>query len=95
MQKILIDIPEGYEHHNESIISNFDHCIDMDIVNKCQEENVWVDYPAWNFFAHVWFNKTDNKWYAKVWRYHSHVATFIEDSIDDLRIAVSDEYGYE
>ena len=64
----------------DTIMSNFDHLIEEDIVEQMNETNK-ADYTAWNFFAKV-FKKND-KFYAVIFQYHEPI-TVVSGSLREI-----------
>lgn len=91
----LRTIPEGWEEHDENLMSNFDGIVNENVEKDLINNDLYAGYTAWEFYGSVWYDKEEKLWYCKVMRYHSHVDTISADSPSELRKEVSDIYGYE
>lgn len=91
----LIDIPEHYIDSGMELMSNFDGLVDEDVAAHLIMNEETADYPGWNFHARVWYDPFQKLWYGRVMRYGSHIDTMTAESPSELRIAISDEYGYD
>jgi len=75
----------------ETIMSNSDHVIDYDVVERIKASGEVAEYPGWNFFGNVFFK--DNKWYCNVWQYGSVTDLIVSDTIENLKSEVCSRYG--
>ena len=91
---MLEKYPEDYELVSDEIMSNFDHEINKDLAEKIKEENIVAEYPAWNFFGRVWYDKKDRTYKCQVMRYNSHVET-VSGSLEDIMTELDMTYGDE
>lgn len=86
-------IPKHFTDYGSDVMSNFDRCIEHEVAEAIKGKDYHAGYAGWHFNGRVWWE--DDQWHCAVKTYASHVATFSEDSLDELRITVSDNYGYE
>lgn len=86
-------VPDSYIEYPEEIMSNFDHKIELDIVDHIKGKLLFSGYPGWDFYGDVWFE--DNKWHCQVKSYSTHVATYSSENIEDLKEQVCSNHGYE
>lgn len=86
-------IPEGYEEHPDSVMSNCDHEINNAVVEIIKDSNLWALYPGWNFCGYVWWDRETKRWFCEVWTYNSYKQTFQANDLQQIMDDVSDEYG--
>jgi hypothetical protein len=79
----------------ESVVSNFDHVIDMESVKHLKENESWSKYPAENFHGSIYFDKELNKFVCFVERYKELVETVIKDTVQEIHDYCCDKWGYE
>lgn len=77
----------------ETVMSNSDHTIENDVVEKLKTGKFYSQYAGWNFCGYVYWNK--DKWSCEVWTYHSHVKTIHGNTLQEIMDEVSEEYGNE
>lgn len=87
------DRPQELVDVGKNIMSNFDHKINTEIVNKLKEEGYYADYPGWNFHGEVWYD--NGKWKCAIRIYHVHVETIVTDTPEEIMEQVSEKYGYD
>ena len=76
----------------DDVMSNFDGVVNDDVEAALRSGGV-SHYPGRNFHGTVWFE--DGEYHCQVMQYTKHVATMSAATCDDLRRAVSDEFGYQ
>lgn len=86
--------PSSYEENAESIMSNFDHQIDKEVVEILKKEKKWASYPGWNFYGSVWWNRKKKKWACVVEQLRCHVDTLYALTPAELMEKVSSKYGW-
>ena len=76
-------------------MSNYDHSIDEGLADalKKKPNQVYGKYPAWNFFAIVWYNGKDFS--CQIMQYHVIVEEFEKPTLHDIVDYASEKYGYE
>ena len=85
------DRPEGLIDIGESVMSNFDHQIDLGIAKKLKDGKYYSGYPAYNFHGTVWYD--NGKWKCKIKRYRIHIDTIIADTLEEIMNEASEKYG--
>jgi len=77
---------------NETIYSNFDHCLNKEVEKRMMEEpNESYTHCAWDFNAQVTFN--GKVWKSEVWVYGSAVETFEGETVMDVINEANERYG--
>lgn len=76
-----------------SIMSNYDHEIKVNVEETLKERKVFGEYPARNFFGHVWY--TDDKFKCEVYCRHEHIDTIEGDNLTEIMEKASNLYGEE
>ena len=82
-------LPDDLESIGD-IMSNFGHEIDSDAEDKLKAGGVYGGYPAWNFYAYVWW---DSRFKAMIKQYRVHVNTIEADSLREIMDIASQYYG--
>lgn len=77
----------------DDVMSNFDHSINKEIVEKLKTTNSYSGYSALNFHGDVWFES--NLFHCEIWQYHSHINTISKETLEEIMEEASNEYGYE
>lgn len=77
----------------DDVGSNLDMSIDGDVAALLSRGNCRAHYAAWNWNGTVFHD--DDGWHVEVWRYHSHVATFTDETLHGAIGQAVEEYGAE
>lgn len=85
--------PEEFTEYEESVMSNSDHQIEVEVAEYIKDKPLHSHYAGWNFSAQVWYE--NNKWCCEVWTYRSFCETFIADTLEEIMSDVSSQYGYD
>lgn len=85
-------MPDALIDLQQEVVSNFDGVVDETVRERLRSGDCWAAFSAWNFWARVWFG--DGAFHAEVWRYGSPVETLSGGTVEDLREAVCNEYGW-
>jgi len=75
------------------IMTNFDHSIEKDAETRLKNENIYGDYPAWNFHGKVWFEQ--DEFHCEVWQYGNIKEIISANTLEELMNQVSNQYGQE
>lgn len=94
-EKILFDVPENYTDSGKEIMSNYDHIVNESVRDYLMKNDQYAGYPGWNFYATVWYDKGQKLWFGRVKQYGTHIDTMSARTPDELRVLISDEYGYQ
>lgn len=89
----IIGPPTSYTQYGDDIYSNLDHKIEEDVKEIALNNPYTFIHSAYGFNGTVWFH--DGKWYEQVYRYHEPIATYSDESLEDLMKTVNDEHGWE
>jgi hypothetical protein len=73
-------------------ISNYDQCIDPQLQQRLKDGKSGNHF-AWNFRGYLWF--ADGQFHEEVWRYNRAREVISADTLEDLREAVNDKYGWD
>lgn len=60
---------------------------------KSAPNKVFGRHSAWEFNGQVWF--ADNKFHEEVWRYGTIIATYSENSLEELMETVNSNHGLD
>lgn len=93
METILKKVPEGFTEHDDDVMSNFDHSINITVADQLKTKPVWASYTGWNFCGKVWWE--ENQWHCEVRQYKEHVATVSADTLEGIMSEICAEYGSE
>ena len=74
-----------------SIMSNFDHEIEVSAEEALKGHKTFGIYPAWNFLGKIWY--AGSKFKCAIWQYHSHVNTIEGNNLKEIMEKASDLYG--
>lgn len=91
MDKIIEEIKKEYEISGENVVSNFDHVIDENIVEKMKTDKKVYGYPAWDFYGSVWYK--DGKYHCAVMQYHSLSEIVSGGTFQEVKDSVCKKYG--
>ena len=75
------------------VVSNYNGVVDREIAERLKAEDAVAEYPAWDFFALVWFE--DGLYHAEVMRRGVYVDTVSAPSVRLLREECSNRWGWE
>jgi hypothetical protein len=84
--------PDDWVELPEVGMSNYDGRIEPDFETALRTGPVWGAHSAWEFYGRVWFDGVH--FHEQVWRYGAPVAHFMAASLEALRDAVNDEWGW-
>ena len=76
---------------NDDVYSNFDHVLDIDVVNQLKQGGYFSAHVAWDFVGYVYFY--ENKWHEEIWVYGIPMETLSGDSIKDVANKANKKYG--
>lgn len=76
----------------DTVMSNFDHQIDLTIGEQLKKGGCFSRYAGWNFSGIVWWDAETNEYVCEVWRYHVPVALY-RGTLENIMYDVSSEYG--
>ena len=88
-----IRLPFNFQQYEETIMSNFDHEIDIIVQEAIKNKPFWSAYSGWNFYGKVWYQ--DNLWHCEVWTYQSYSETFSAETLEEIMSDICDNYGSE
>lgn len=74
-----------------TVCSNLDHEIDNHVAEKLKKGKYYAQYPAWNFWAEIWFE--NEIYYCMIKVYSVHVASIWHVSIKGIMEMASDQFG--
>lgn len=78
----------------EPVYSNFDHTYNKAVVALLRAHpRMASDHTAWDFHGTVWFDGV--KWHEHVYCYHSLVAKYEGDTLEEVIEAAIDNHGRE
>ena len=77
----------------DTIISNFDGYVNSNVADKIKNKPLSASFAGWNFNGTVWW--MDNSWHCEVYCYGSYNGTFSSPDLEELRIEVCDNFGYD
>jgi hypothetical protein len=77
----------------KTLMSNFDHEINQEVAQQLRDGEFMAKYSGWNFNADCWF--ADEQFYAAVYVYHTHRATFHAKTPQALMMLVSNAFGWD
>lgn len=85
----------GHMREIELGMTNFDQSIDECLEAALMKEPklVFGRHSGWNFNGHVWFE--DGRFHEEVWVYGSVREIISADTLVELMVAVSNEYGQD
>lgn len=84
----------GLAYCPDSVMSNFDHTIDVAVAARLQEEPAFAQYSGWNFCGYVWWDKGAQTFNCEVWHYNAPVEV-VSGSLEEIMDDVSDKYGWD
>lgn len=87
--------PQNYSDSGLTLMLNYDHYIDQVVADRLMNNNEYATYPGWNFYARVWFVKSEKVWCAEVFQYGVYIDTLVSQSPDELMTNVSNEFGWD
>jgi hypothetical protein len=76
-----------------TVLSNFDHAIEVPIVEQLKLQEAYADYTAWNFFGLVWWDRAAARWKCEVRQYHQTIEVLDEGSLEDIMTTACGRYG--
>lgn len=79
------------ELDGDCCITNFDHSIDRDQIDKLRLGAAFSRHAAWDFCGRVWFD--GNKWHEEVWVYGIAREIVTADTPEELMRTVNAMYG--
>lgn len=85
--------PPTFERSFDVCMSNFDHQIEEWAEDKLKNEEIVLDYTGWNFCAHVWWCRHDEKFKCEVDQYGSHRSTEEGETLQDIMNKCCELYG--
>ena len=92
-KRSAVRLPKHFEYCGETVMSNFDHCIDEKVATEIKGKDLSAQYSGWNFCGYCWWHKQSSKWCCEVWTYGSYQKTFNADTLEEIMSDVSVEYG--
>lgn len=76
----------------DSIYSNYDHILDVDILNLLKSRpKLLARHAAYNFYGYIWFDK--GVFHEQIHRHHTILAEYSNENIVDLISLVNTEFG--
>jgi len=84
--------PVRFGDYGEEVMSNVDNKINEAVAGKIKGKSYFAQYSGYNFCGYVWWQA--GQWHCEVWQYNSHIKTVSADTLEDIMIEVSDEFGY-
>jgi len=88
-----VRLPEHFEDFGETVMSNFDHCIDEKVATEIKGKDLSAQYSGWNFCGYCWWDKQSSKWCCEVLTYGSWQTTIVADELKDIMNYVSERWG--
>jgi len=77
------------------LMTNYDMSIEPEAEKLLKRQQTCGEYTAWNFLGNVWFDQKMEKYKVSIYRHHSLVATYAGDSLRELMVQVSEDWGYD
>ena len=84
---------EVFEESERSVMTNFDHSIELDAEEYLRNNKVFCGYPGWNFHGDVWYE--DDVFYCEIWQWGNHVNTLKAENLQEIMDLASEYYGYD
>lgn len=88
----MIHPPKDYRDIEETVMSNFDHRIDRAMERRLRQEKVICKYTAQDFCGDVWHER---QFHCLVSTFGIPRQTFTAETLEELMLIVSNEYGSE
>jgi hypothetical protein len=80
-----------------TIMRNLDHeWINGALAERLRDDpTLWAQHAAWEFCGYVRWDAHATEWIEEVWRYHEPIATHRASTLDELRVIVNDNHGWD
>ncbi len=72
------------EYYGDTLISNFDHLIDVEFETAIKNKPLFSRYAALYFNGKIWWNDKLGYWCVEVWALNKYVASYISEKLDEL-----------
>jgi len=77
----------------DAVYSNFDHALDVKVMEQAVEDGQPRQHPAWNFCGYVTWDVTRQCWTEEIWQRHKLVETREHKNLTELISSVNKDYG--